>query len=218
MKSLFILGDSTAAHKDADKRPETGWGMMIADFLPDGWEVINLAKNGRSTKSFLQEGLFSLCIEQLKADDFVLIQFGHNDSKEDEPRHTEAYTTYLANLYDMAEAVLSKNAHVVLTTPICRRRFSGNGTLVQTHGEYPSAMMALAATRGYPLLDMTSRTFTLLSQLGSVDSKQLFLHLKSGEHPNYPEGIEDDTHLCEKGARRIAEMVFKGLKELGLGV
>lgn len=216
MRQLFLLGDSTCAEKEADKRPETGWGMMIQELVGPTFTVVNLALNGRSTKSFLQEGVFGKCHKALKAGDVVMIQFGHNDSKEDDQRHTDPWTTYQGNLAFMAEQVRQKGAYPILLTPICRRRFTEEGVLVQTHGDYPSAMIALAKGRGYPLLDLTKETFLLLSHLGDQASKRLFLHLAPAEHPNYPEGAVDDTHLNELGAAVVAKKVTELFLRLNL--
>ncbi len=207
MRQLFLLGDSTCAEKEADKRPETGWGMMMQDLVGPSFTVVNLALNGRSTKSFLQEGVFEKCQQALNADDVVMIQFGHNDSKEDEERHTDPWTTYQGNLAYMAEQVIQKKAFPILLTPLCRRRFDDEGRLVQTHGEYPSAMIALAKGRGYPLLDLTKETQCLLTEQGVQGSKRLFLHLQPLEHSNYPNGVADDTHLNEWGAYVVAKRV-----------
>lgn len=211
MRQLFLLGDSTCAEKEADKRPETGWGMDMQALVGTSFTVVNLALNGRSTKSFIQEGVFEKCLEALKADDVVIIQFGHNDSKEDEERHTDPWTTYQGNLAFMAEQVRQKGAIPIFLTPICRRHFDDDGLLVQTHGDYPSAMIALAKGRGYAVFDLTQETFQILTHLGAEASKRLFLHLKPLEHPNYPEGVADDTHLNETGARVVARRVFRFL-------
>ncbi|ADY14485.1 rhamnogalacturonan acetylesterase [Sphaerochaeta globosa] len=214
MRQIFLLGDSTCAHKSDDKRPETGWGMALQPLVKKPWQILNLAQNGRSTKSFLDEGLFDCCLDQLTEGDWVFIQFGHNDSKEDEARHTDPWTTFQGNLLLMTDQVLARKAHPVLLTPICRRRFDERGNLVQTHGEYPMAILSLAESRGYAALDMTEKTFQLFNQLGPENSKMLFLHLKKGEHPNYPEGVADDTHLNEWGAQVIATLILSQLRDL----
>jgi lysophospholipase L1-like esterase len=178
------------------------------------WQVVNLAENGRSTKSFLEEGLFDRCLGQLSEGDWVFIQFGHNDSKDDEQRHTDPWTTYQGNLILMTDTVLEREAHPVLLTPICRRRFDEQGNLVQTHGDYPKAMISLAKSRNYPVLDMTEKTYQLLAYLGPKESKKLFLHLEKQEHPNYPDGAADDTHLNEWGANVVANLTLAQLRGL----
>lgn len=214
MNRIFLLGDSTCADKSEDKRPETGWGMVLQQLVKKQWQVVNLAENGRSTKSFLEEGLFDRCLGQLSEGDWVFIQFGHNDSKDDEQRHTDPWTTYQGNLILMTDTVLEREAHPVLLTPICRRRFDELGNLVQTHGDYPKAMISLAKSRNYPVLDMTEKTYQLLAYLGPKESKKLFLHLEKQDHPNYPDGAADDTHLNEWGANVVANLTLAQLRDL----
>jgi lysophospholipase L1-like esterase len=214
MNRIFLLGDSTCADKSEDKHPETGWGMVLQQLVKKQWQVVNLAENGRSTKSFLEEGLFDRCLGQLSEGDWVFIQFGHNDSKDDEQRHTDPWTTYQGNLILMTDTVLEREAHPVLLTPICRRRFDEQGNLVQTHGDYPKAMISLAKSRNYPVLDMTKKTYQLLAYLGPKESKKLFLHLEKQEHPNYPDGAADDTHLNEWGANVVANLTLAQLRGL----
>jgi lysophospholipase L1-like esterase len=213
MNRIFLLGDSTCARKSDDKRPETGWGMTFPSLVDKRWKVVNLAMNGRSTKSFLDEGLFALCLKDLQPGDWVLIQFGHNDSKEDEERHTEPWTSFQDNLSFMADQVLARQARPLLLTPIARRRFDSQGNLIQTHGDYPWALRELAGRKGYPLLDMTEASADLLAASGPDGSKRLFLHLKPNQHPNYPDGIADDTHLNAEGALVIARIICDRLRK-----
>ncbi|MGE4453864.1 MAG: rhamnogalacturonan acetylesterase [Sphaerochaeta sp.] len=213
MSTIFLLGDSTCAQKDEDKRPETGWGMCFSHFIAPSWKVRNLARNGQSTKSFLEDGVFAQCLAEVRSGDYVFIQFGHNDSKEDEERHTDPWATYQGNLACMAESVISKRATPILLTPIARRRFLPDGRLQETHGEYPHAMQSLSQARGYACIDMSSLTFSLLQRMGEEASKKLFLHLIPGEHPNYPEGIRDDTHLSEKGAEVVCSLILNELRK-----
>ena len=214
-QTIYLLGDSTCAEKDPSVWPETGWGMALQAFVRPDWKVKNLALDGRSTKSFLEEGSFSRCLMSLKEGDYVFIQFGHNDSKEDE-RHTDPFSTFQGNLAFMAEQTISKRAYPILLTPICRRRFSKQGNLVQTHGEYPEAIRSLAQSRAYQWFDMTKATYNLLSRLGPHASKRLFLRVEPEEHPNYPEGVVDDTHLNEEGAKVVASLLVQLLRQSGI--
>ncbi len=213
MSTIYLLGDSTCSQKEASAFPETGWGMVFPSLIKPSWKVENLAYNGRSTKSFIDEGRFKVCLAGLMAGDYVLIQFGHNDNKEDEQRHTDPWTTYQGNLAYMAEKVLGKEATPILLSPIARRRFDALGRLQSTHGDYPRAMEALAETRGYLYLDMTGESEALVASLGDATSRELYLHLGPDESPNYPQGSQDDTHFNEKGAALMAKIVVRLLKQ-----
>jgi lysophospholipase L1-like esterase len=143
-----------------------------------------------------------------------LIQFGHNDSKEDEERRTEPWSTYQEHLAQYIAVAREKGAVPVLISSVCRRRFDDSGRLVDTHGEYPKAMEDLAEREKVAFIDLTAKSAVLLRQLGSVDSEQLFTWLKPGENPNYPEGSQDNTHLNEYGAESVARLVAEELAVL----
>ncbi|MDO9628774.1 MAG: hypothetical protein Q7I99_02635 [Acholeplasmataceae bacterium] len=85
MPKLYIAGDSTASIKQDDKRPETGWGECLHEFVTPNIEIVNYAQNGKSTKSFIEEGLLDQIDKEIKEDDYLLIQFGHNDQKIEDP-------------------------------------------------------------------------------------------------------------------------------------
>ncbi|HEY8995646.1 MAG TPA: rhamnogalacturonan acetylesterase, partial [Lacunisphaera sp.] len=78
LPTLFIAGDSTAAKNNGD--PIQGWGVPFADYFDlTKINVVNQARGGRSSRTFITEGLWDRLMAQVKAGDIVLIQFGHND-------------------------------------------------------------------------------------------------------------------------------------------
>jgi len=217
--TLFIAGDSTAAPKLETKRPETGWGEALPRFFRrDRLRVVNLAVNGRSTRTFIAEGRWQRLVDSLHAGDWVLVQFGHNDgSREKVDRYTPP-ADYRANLARFVADVRARDAHPVLLTPVRRRRFDAAGRLVDTHGEYPDLVRGLAAELRVPLLDMHQETGALLERFGADSSAALFLHVPRGASPNYPEGLQDNTHFNPRGADLVARLVVRALREQGLGL
>lgn len=209
-KTIWMVGDSTMAMKAADKYPETGWGVPFADCFDDRVQVENRAMNGRSTKSFIDEGRWQYVYENLKKGDYVFIQFGHNDEKVDKPKVGTSLPEYRRNLSFMVGQVREKGAFPILLTPIARRNFV-HGLLQDTHLDYPKAMQQVADSLDVPLIDMTVMSGRLLASLGEEASKELFLHLGPGDK-NYPQGVVDNTHLNVAGARAIAHLVVEGLK------
>ena len=214
--TVYIIGDSTAANKAADKYPETGWGMEFQSFFKNDVKVDNRALNGRSTKSFRNEKRWEPVLDQLKAGDYVLIEFGHNDEKIDKPTVGVSIADFKNNLANYVKETRSKKAYPVLLTPISRRSFK-NGVLIDSHGDYPSATRQVADSLNVPLIDMLAKTESLLNRLGDQASIKLFLHVDSG-HVNYPNGKVDDTHLSPVGAKQIAGLAAQGIKELKLSL
>lgn len=212
---IYLAGDSTLAQKTSDKRPETGWGEYLeSQFDNSKIRIDNHAQNGRSTKSFIDEGRWQAIIDRLRKGDYVFIEFGHNDEKTEDPkRYAAARTDYRNNLIKFVTEVSGKNAFPVLLTPVVRRRFNEKGEFFDTHGEYPAVVREVAAEYKVPLIDMQRKSEALVRSLGVEDSRKLFLILKPREHPNYPNGLDDNTHFSAFGAAQMARLAADGIRE-----
>lgn len=216
-RTLHIAGDSTAAAKSADAAPETGWGMALPFFLAHHLRVANHAVNGRSSKSFIDEGRLAALLGGVRPGDLLLVQFGHNDEKTDDPsRGTDPSTTYREYLRQYVRGARARRARPVLLTSVERRRFGPDGAARPTHGEYPAAMRALAAEEGVPLLDIQALSLARWQQLGPDGTLPLFLWLKPGESPGHPDGAQDNTHFRPPGAIEAARMTARALLDEGV--
>ncbi len=199
MNNIFLLGDSTCADKTPEVYPETGWGTCFSKYVNNNYKVINLAQNGMSSRRFIEGGLFDSFIKQLKENDWVIIQFGHNESKEDD-RKTEPWTTFSDNLRFMIKQIEGKKANPALVSSIERRRHP----VENTHGEYPQAMEAVAKEENIPFADMTNPTRELYNKLGPEETKKIFNHKTK----------EDNSHFSPYGADLMAKMVAERLSTL----
>ncbi|MFF4571025.1 rhamnogalacturonan acetylesterase [Streptomyces sp. NPDC001410] len=198
-RTLYIAGDSTAAQKYADAAPETGWGMALPFFLRKKWEVANHAVNGRSSKSFVDEGRLDAILSVIRSGDLLIVQFAHNDEKATDPaRYTEPWTTYQEYLRLYIDGARSRGARPVLATPVERRRFDAEGDAVPTHGDYPAAMRALAEAERVALLDIEALSLALWQQLGVEETKKYF---------NWTDTEQDNTHFNPPGAIAVARLV-----------
>ena len=204
---IFLAGDSTMAEKAENKRPETGWGEKLQIYFDEKKvKIDNRAQNGRSTKSFIDEGLWQKIVDDLKAGDYVFIEFGHNDEKTEDPkRYAAPNMDYRNNLIRFVNDVRAKKAFPVLLTPVMRRKFDESGNFQDTHGEYPDAVRKVALELKVPLIDMHRLSEAILKKYGAEDSRKLFLQLKEGENANYPKGVEDNTHFNSLGAEEMAK-------------
>lgn len=209
---IFLAGDSTMSVKAVSAYPETGWGMPFTHFWNQDVEVVNKAKNGRSTKTFQSEGIWQTILEEGKSGDYVFIQFGHNDEVITKVGSYTTPTEYSGNLSRFVNQVRDKNMIPILMTPVSRRKFDEKGNAQMTHEEYSQLVRIVAQKDSVTLIDMDQLTMKLYQDFGPVHSKLLFLQLKPGEHPNYPEGKEDNTHFNELGARLVAEIVLKEIR------
>ncbi|WP_347591669.1 Gfo/Idh/MocA family oxidoreductase [Streptomyces sp. B6B3] len=216
-RTLHLAGDSTAAGKPASVAPMAGWGMALPWFLAPGLAVANHARDGRSSRSFLLEGRLDPVLRALGPDDLLLIQFGHNDQKAEDPtRRTEPFGDYQRCLLRYVLAARERGACPVLLTPVERRGFDTAGNAVPTHGDYAAAVRDLAAAEAVPLVDVQAESLALWQRLGAEGSKEAFLWLDPGAYPGHPRGARDDTHLQPRGALLVARLVARGLRAAGL--
>jgi lysophospholipase L1-like esterase len=219
--TLRLIGDSTMADKpDPEHNPERGWGQALPAFVTGGATVKNYAVNGRSTKSFIDQGRWDAVLADLKPGDYVFIQFGHNDEKtEDTTRYTAPRGAYRANLERFVRDTRAKGATPVLFTSIVRRTFTADGRIKDTHGDYPVVTREVAKAMQVPLVDLQRATQELLEAAGAEPSKRLFVYTREGEWPAFPAARSDDTHLSHEGAatvaRTAAELVRREVPELG---
>lgn len=211
--TIFMIGDSIMQTNKFDTFPQTGWGQVLNLFTKDDVSVINLAKNGTSSKSFLEQNRFEYVENNIKCGDLLIIGFAHNDEKSYDPlRYTAPYDTFTKNLLYFSEIALKNKAHVVLLTPIIRRNYV-NGKLVDTHGEYVDAILKCASKQELPFVDLNALTTEFFSKCKEEDSKRYFMNFAPCLYDNYPNGRKDDSHLCYDGAVLIAKLfvneVFK---------
>jgi len=215
--TLYMIGDSTMSIKDPGAYPETGWGMPFAGFFDNTVTVDNRAKNGRSTKTFITEGLWKPVATNMKQGDYLIIQFGHNDEVKTKTSYATE-TEFRDNLTLFITAAKNKAANPILITPVTRRKFDNAGKVEDTHVVYAQIVREVAAKNNVPLIDLDSLSMQLLQKLGPAQSALLFNQLVPGEHPNYPDGKTDNTHFNELGARLMAELVLSDIKRQHIGL
>lgn len=226
--TIFMVGDSTMANKDiSNDKQERGWGMMLRNCFSDDIIVDNHAVNGRSSKSFIDEGRWQKVLDKIKPGDYVFIQFGHNDEKPDSARHTEPGSTFDDNLRRFVREAKAKGANPVLFNSVVRRSFAKSKTavtdddlrsnsskdlvegetLIDTHGEYLLSPRRVAEEMGVPFVDANRITHDLEQQLGREGSKKLHMIFEPGETPSLPEGRQDNTHYNINGAITVANLL-----------
>lgn len=216
--TIHLMGDSTMAPKNLEGgNPERGWGMMFPNFLDGKVEVINYARNGRSTKNFQDRGDWETVKSKLKSGDYVFIEFGHNDSKEsDTTRYAAPWGAYTDNLRMFVNTVKEAGATPVLLTPVSRRWFKNGELDVNCHGDYPAAMAKVAQETGTVLLDMNRLSQEWLISLGDEASRPYYMWIAPGTVPACPEGKTDNTHTVASGARKLASLVCEAIKSSSL--
>ena len=213
--TVFMAGDSTMSVKDPLAYPETGWGMPFVYFFDSTVKIDNRAKNGRSTRTFITEGRWEGIMKDLSPGDYVFIQFGHNDESKSKGERYTSPEDYKKNLTRFVNETRARRGKPVLLTPVSRRKFK-DGKQVETHAVYADAVKAVADELNVPFIDINKISREYYQQMGEENSKLLFMQLQPGEHPNYPQGRNDNTHFNELGARKIAQLVLQEIRNLKL--
>ncbi len=235
--TIFIIGDSTAAKKDLSKgSPERGWGMALQCYFDEQYiRVDNHAVNGRSSRSFINEGRWEKVRQLIRPGDYVIIQFGHNDEKPKPDRHTDPGSTFDYNLAKFVRETREQGGIPVLMNPVVRRNFAVKAakndddealrkttfkdapkqvegdSLIDTHGLYRVAPHDVAKRMNCYFVDANQITHQLEQSLGVEGSKKLHMWYKPGEHPALPDGRQDNTHYNIWGAHQVARLLAEAL-------
>lgn len=237
--TVFMIGDSTMANKPlAKENQERGWGQMLPVYLQGKIKVDNHAVNGRSSKSFIDEGRWDKVMELIRPGDYVIIQFGHNDEKiKSADRYTVPGGTFDENLRRFVNDAKSKGATPILMNSIARRNFPPNAgldiasesddkqkewkgkypeegvILVDTHGAYLDSPRNVAKETGVTFIDMNKLTHKLVQELGPNNSRELFMWIPANTYEFCPKGKIDNTHLNVLGGLVVSRLAVNALAE-----
>ena len=231
--TVFMIGDSTMAMKNLDgDNQERGWGMVLQSYFTEDVKVDNHAVNGRSSKSFIDEGRWQVVLDRIKPGDYVFIQFGHNDEKPAAERHTDPGSTFDDNLRKYVNETRSKGGIPVLFNAVVRRNFYrevnnsiddeslrnttfadldekvNSDTLIDTHGDYIIAPKNVARELHVPFVDANKITHDIEQRLGIIGSRKLHMWFNPGEVKSIPNGRKDNTHYNIYGAHVVAAQLI----------
>jgi lysophospholipase L1-like esterase len=213
--TVFLCGNSTVV--DQDNEPWASWGQMIPRFFDEGISFANYAESGESANTFISAGRLKKLLTQVKAGDYIFMEFGHNDQKQKGPGKG-AYYSFATSLKTFIDEARAKGAFPVLVTPTQRRSFDDNGKIVDTHENYPEAMKWVAQRENVPVIELNEMTRTLYEAMGIEGSKRAFVHYPAGSYPGQDKPFADNTHFNPYGAYQIAKCIIEGMKSIGLPI
>ena len=216
MRIIHWAGDSTSATNKAQTWPQTGIAQAFDRYTKEDVLVYNHAVNGRSTKSFIDEGRLDTIGRELKSGDFLFIQFGHNDEKTQDPaRYTDPNGTFADNLKRFVETARAHDAWPLLITPVERRLFDDQGQLKESgHAPYAAAAIESGRLLEVPVIDLWELSRAWLKMTGDAGSVDCYMILKPGEAAWAPDGQTDNSHLKYTGAMLYAGMIAQELIRL----
>ena len=240
--TIYLIGDSTMADYTGDydsgkdymktRFPVTGWGQVFQPFMvkdslnkvpnlikTDSVLVDDRARGGRSTRTFFQEGRWRSVYENLKKEDIVIMQFGHNDAAKEKTERYVDVEGYKEFLRLFVSQTREKGAIPIILTPVARNYPWKDGVLNDVHGDYDKAPKDVALELNAMLIDLNQKSRDFFTKKGEdYVAKNYFMNLPSGIYEAYPDGQKDNTHFQPKGATEVARLVFEGMQELSTDI
>ncbi len=213
---ILCLGDSIMQYNDFNSFPQVGWVQELSKFFPEYTQWLNFARNGRSTKSFIDEGRFDRVMAEARKGDFALIQFGHNDEKSADPlRYTspERGGAFRKNLSYFVRSLAERGVLPILLSPMARRKIT-NGKFEDSHGEYTQAIKETAEEENVPFIDMNNLTLELLRKCGEEKSLDFYMNFPAGRYSSCPDGKCDNSHLRAEGAYEFSKIAALEIKKI----
>ncbi|WP_246236263.1 rhamnogalacturonan acetylesterase [Flavobacterium ajazii] len=210
---VYLAGDSTVT--DQDVEPWASWGQFITNYFDNTVVVANYAVSGSALSSFKGGNRLKKILSLIKKGDYLFVEFGHNDEKI-KGEGNGAWGSYSTLLAEFVQSAKDKGAIPVLVTPTQRRAFNENGTLKETHGDFPAAMRTVAQKNNIALIDVTKMTTELYETWGDETSRKAFVQYPANTFPGQVKVLEDNTHFNSFGANEIALCVLKGIRELDI--
>lgn len=215
--TIFLCGNSTVV--DQPYEPWASWGQMIPRWFGPEVAISNNAESGLTAGSFLGSYRLDKILTMMKKGDYVICEFGHNDQKE-KMAGAGAWYNFSYNLKVFIDKVRAKGGNIIFVTPTQRRRFDDatHSKILETHGDYPDAMRAVAKREGVPVIELHDMTRTFFETLGYENSKKALVHYPAKTFPGQDKPLADNTHFNPYGAYEIAKMVVMGMKQLNLPI
>jgi fibronectin type 3 domain-containing protein len=217
--TVFIAGDSTVQTYDPGFAPQAGWGQMINRFFNDDVLFVNKAIGGRSSKNFISQGRLDEILGAIRPNDYLFVQFGHNDATQGVDDRYASPADYKEYLRTYVHGARQRQAIPVLVTPVSRRSFDPVTLKFNvSFPEYVAKMKELAAEENVALVDLSASSRAYLDEIGPEAAKAVFLHVDPGIYPGRPAGTVDDTHFQEYGAIQMARLVATDVAGLSIPI
>lgn len=208
--TVYLAGDSTVV--DQDKEPWAAWGQMLPRFFGPQVSIANHAESGETIRSFETERRWAKLFSTLKAGDYLLLQFAHNDQKPGRG-YVQAETDYT----DLVEKYVAKaralGAHPILVTSMNRRTFDDAGKITDSLAPYPQTLRKIAGEQKLPLIDLNAMSKVMWEEMGSEGTLTAFVHYPANSFPGQTEELKDNTHFNSYGAYELARCVIESLRQ-----
>ena len=193
--NILLAGDSTCANYTEKSAPQTGWGQMLPQFCKEGCQVFNFAVPGTSSRSFIDRKFWDSLLAKVQKGDFVIIQFGHNDSKKDHNRYAAPGAAYDTNLKKFIADVRAKGAYPVIATSIVRANFKKGKIAPGNLNAYRAACFNVGKAENVPVVDLQTETRNFFNKLGPAETDKLFM-CSSGNEKKKNDKKRNEIKCC----------------------
>jgi lysophospholipase L1-like esterase len=197
--TLHLAGDSTVMTYEASSAQE-GWGQELGQFFLSKVTINNAAIGGASVQTFHSSSRWTGIISKLKAGDYVMADFGINDSGTVEGRHVDPMP-FQALFSQMNDEVKAKQANFIIVTSSALQYWSGGKETNARLEPYVSVLKTLGMSKNIPVVDLNARSVEYLNSIGQTAAAQLYF-----------EG--DKAHFTKLGATQMAKFVVEELKRI----
>lgn len=211
--TVFLCGNSTVV--DQDNEPWASWGQMIPRFFDEEVCFANYAESGETAATFIAAGRLKKLLTQVKAGDYIIVEFGHNDQKR-KGAGEGAFYSFMTNMKIFVDEAQRRGAIPILVTPTQRRSFNAEGKIMDTHLDFPDATRFLCHREGVHLIDLHAMTRIMYEAMGPEASKGAFVHYPAGSYPGQDKPLADNTHFNPYGAYQISKCIIEGMKAIDI--
>ncbi|HEU4636377.1 MAG TPA: rhamnogalacturonan acetylesterase [Edaphobacter sp.] len=208
--TVYLAGDSTVV--DQDKEPWAAWGQMLPRFFGPKVAIANHAESGETIRSFETEKRWEKIFSTIKAGDYLMLQFAHNDQKPGRG-YVPAETDYTALVEKYVAQARSVGAHPILVTSMNRRSFDDAGKITDTLAPYPQTLRKIAAEQKLPLVDLNAMSKVMWEAMGPEGTLKAFVHYPANTFPGQTTELADNTHFNSYGAYELALCVVQSLRD-----
>ncbi|MFC0559114.1 OmpL47-type beta-barrel domain-containing protein [Halalkalibacter alkalisediminis] len=213
--TVYVASDSTAQTYDPYWNPQAGWGQMLPRYFDTDVTIKNHAIGGRSSKTFYTEGRLDTILREIKPNDYLLIQFGHNDATISVPERYTSVEDFKIYMETYVAGIRQRGGIPILVTPVGRRSFNPETEKFNiSFPGYKQAMEDVAAEQDVLLVDLNTLSREYYDEIGPEGTRSVFLHVDAGVYSAFPEGRTDDTHFQAYGATQIARLLSGGIAKL----
>ncbi len=203
--TLFLLGDSTVC--DQRKEPFAGWGQMLPALFQPVIAVANHAESGEFLRGALSRGRLDKILTLMRPGDYLMLQFGHNDSRQVTEGTGGPFTTYKDELKQVITRTRENGGIPIIVSPMERRNFNKDGTVKPSLADYALASRQVAQETNVPIIDLNAMSIAFYETMGAAKAPLAFAENGSRRDP---------THHNNYGAYELAKCVVQGVKNTDL--